>query len=103
MLARVILPLMTIVVSLSMHGQSLAQTRTDNVCWADSKGRCPPPWNGNDVSLIACGTGGHSGFNPTYACQQICGADQGPRCRITPGPGGDGGACGYRAARIDCF
>jgi hypothetical protein len=92
-----------IAILLSLRGQSVAQTRTDLVCWAQAKSQCPSPYNGEDVQHYPCGSGGNSGFNPNYVCQQVCGAPVGPRCRITAGPGGGGGQCGYRAARIDCF
>jgi hypothetical protein len=94
--------LATVAVCLSTPGQSFAQSRTDLVCWAnpDQVGGCPQQYRDK---VFSCGSGGHSGFNPNWVCQQTCGADQGPRCRITGGPGGDGGQCGYRAAQIECF
>ncbi len=95
MLARTVLLLMVVPFWLSMHGQSLAQYRTDLVCWADEKNRCPAPWNADNVKFIACGSGGYSRFNPTWLCEVTC--------RITLGPTDSGGSCGYQAARIDCF
>lgn len=81
-----------------------AQSRTDRICWAENEGLCPPGWKGEDgVSLMPCGSGGHSGFHHDYACMQICGVNPGPQCRITAGPGGPGGRCGYRGAIISCF
>jgi hypothetical protein len=103
MTARNAVLVLAIGVSIFIPSQLLAQSRTDRVCWADDKNRCPAPWNGSDIIQIPCGSGGNSGFNPAYACQQTCGAPVGPKCRITGGPGGDGGQCGYRAAQIDCF
>jgi hypothetical protein len=104
MLAHTGLPLTAIAVWLTMSGgQSLAQTKTDLVCWAERPGQCPGVWSGPNVRHIACGSGGNAGFNPTWVCQQTCGIGVGPRCRITAGPGGDGGQCGYRAAKVECF
>jgi hypothetical protein len=102
MLARS-LPLVAIAVLLAMQGQSLAQSRTDWVCWAENKSQCPADWQGSNVEHLPCGSGGHSGFNPPWVCDHICGTPVGPHCKITGGPGGDGGQCGYRAARVDCY
>ena len=102
MLTRLILPLATTALWLSMQGQSLAQYRTDLVCWANDEqvSGCPQKYR---TIVYHCGSGGHSGFNPDWVCQQTCGHPPGPRCRIIHFRGGDGGQCGYRAAKIDCF
>ena len=102
MSSRNILSFMAIAIWLTMHGHALAQSKTVRVCWAERPGQCGTGWNGPDVKHFACGSGGHAGFNPMWICQQTCGSPVGPRCRITGGPGGDGGQCGYRAAQIDC-
>src|SRR5216683_78310 len=87
----------------AMYGQSLAQSQTKFVCWAQSPDQCPATWSAPSVTeFLACGTAGHTGFNPEWVCYHICEAPAGSRCRITPGPGGSGGQCGYRAARVDC-
>jgi hypothetical protein len=99
MKTRLLLPLMAVAISVPMPGQSLAQSRTDMICWAESASACGPQY----TIHYPCGSGGHSGFNPTYACQQVCGQNPGPRCRVTGGPGGEGGQCGYRGAKVECF
>jgi hypothetical protein len=70
------------------------QSNTYNVCWSDVG--CP---QGQYDKIYKCGSGGNSGFNPAYVCQQLCGV---PQCNVTPGAGGNGGACGYRAATVQC-
>jgi hypothetical protein len=52
MLARSIFPVMAIAVLLSMHGQSLAHSRTANVCWSESKILCPAGYNGDNVKFF---------------------------------------------------
>lgn len=94
-----ILLLSIAVIWVTSRCESLAQPRTDMICWAESPRMCGPEY----TIHYPCGSGGNSGFNPTFACQQVCGQAPGPRCRITPGPGGPGGACGYRGVRVDCF
>jgi hypothetical protein len=102
MKSRLLLLTGIMALALLMQGLALAQSRTDLVCWANEGQvtNCPQEYR---ARIFPCGSGGHSGFNPNYVCQQICGADRGPRCRITGGPGGGGGQCGYRAAKVDCF
>ncbi len=103
MLARVLIPFVVISVSLSVYGRAQAQSRVDTICWADNKDRCPAPWNGPDVTFYHCPVGNMSGFNTIYVCQQVCGTEQGPHCKIISGPAGEGGYCGYRAARVECY
>ena len=100
--ARSRLSLAVVSVWLSLQSQSFGQSRTDLVCWAnaDELTLCPQEYR---TRVFPCGSGGHVGFHNDYVCQQICGADMGPRCRIIVGPGGPRGRCGYRAARVDCF
>ena len=67
MLTRLILPLATTALWLSMQGQSLAQYRTDLVCWANDEqvSGCPQKYR---TIVYHCGSGGHSGFNPDWVC-----------------------------------
>src|SRR5262249_35452264 len=85
---------------LVVPSESLAQTRTDYVCWAERPNMCSSDYTD---AFFRCGTGGHSGFNPDFVCQQTCAATRGPRCKVTPAGGGGGGACGWREAKIECF
>jgi len=109
----VLLALIALLIELR-PSESLAQSRTDKVCWADRLSRCPRPYDGPGTTFYQCGSGGHSGFNPTWVCQQICGSPPGPRCKIsTPdisgygnygySTGGSGGRCGYRVVDVSCF
>lgn len=102
MFSRYVLPLALIVVTFCLSEYATAQTRTDLVCWANSEqvSGCPPEYRS---IVYQCGTVGHSGFNPDWVCQNTCGTTRAPKCRIIGGPGGDGGQCGYRAARVDCY
>jgi hypothetical protein len=103
MASSIMLPAAAVALLLAIHGQSLAQSQTKLVCWAQSPNMCPGDWHSPTTEFIACGTAGFSGFNPNYVCSKVCGVPLGVRCRITPGPGGPGGQCGYRAAKVDCF
>ena len=72
------------------------------VCWAQWPGQCPPgEWTGH-FRFFQCGTCGNSGFNPSFVCHQVCGQEVGPGCRLTAGPGGSGGECGFRIAKVEC-
>jgi hypothetical protein len=84
------------------HSQPLAPTQTTWVCWAERPGMCPSGGMSGPTVDFACGSGGNSGFNPSFVCQNICGSPVGPSCRLTAGPGGDGGQCGYRIAKVEC-
>src|SRR5262245_22936215 len=99
----IVIALATLAALLAMPGSSLAQSRTDLVCWAERKSQCPPPWNADNVVHYPCGSGGHSGFDPNWICDRICKAAPGQRCQVTAGPSGAGGRCGFRAAKIECF
>ena len=97
-----LLALLSSALLLGIQTHSWGQTRTDRVCWAnpDCTAGCGAQFQSK---IYSCGSGGHSGFNPDWVCQQTCGANEGPHCRMTAGPGGDCGTCGFRAATIDCF
>ena len=99
---------MAFLISVPEYGA--AQFLTKYVCWAEMVGSCyqlqdpGSPYNDTpNVRHYTCGSGGHSGFNPGYVCQDICGAPVGPRCRITPGPVANSGRCGILGAKVECF
>jgi hypothetical protein len=94
----------TMILSVVLWGNQLsAQTRTATVCWAENEAYCPAPFGGVQVTVFPCGSGGHGGFNPNFVCRNICGVDIGFHCKITAGPSGSGGRCGFRQAQIECF
>lgn len=101
-MSKVATALALIIAVFSFQNGSHAQTRTDMVCWAN-EAQAPLCGNAYQEVRYNCGSGGFSGFHPDFVCQQTCGANRGPKCKITPGPGGEGGQCGFRAARVDCY
>src|SRR3954468_22228736 len=88
---------------LSLSSPASAQWRVDKVCWGETFSQCPTGYDDNSTVHFPCGSGGHSGFNPNYACEVTCGSPVGPRCKIIAGPGRPGNRCGYRGATIQCF
>ena len=102
MVTRCLTLLFVFALWLFTYSQVVAQSRTDLVCWANPAQviDCPQEYR---ARVFPCMSGGHPGFNPDHVCRQICGANEGPRCKVTGGPGGGGGQCGYRAARVECF
>ncbi len=97
---------MAITVLLSIHGQSLAHSRTAYVCWSESKILCPAGYNGDNVTFFACNSGGHPRFNPDFVCYSMCGAPHGTLCKIVfTGSlrGSVGSSCGYQAGQVECF
>ncbi len=81
------------------------RTVGEAVCWGRNEGACggtdTRPIDFPPISLwFDCYSGGHSGFDPEYACQQICGASVGPQCEIDTKRWG--AARGYRWAFVAC-
>lgn len=102
MLARVFSLMTFLAVLLPQYDDLLAaQSRTDMVCWGEEKCRylCGREYD----QYLDCGAGGHSGFSPDYACQQTCGTNRGPKCKVILGVAGECGACGFRAVRVECY
>jgi hypothetical protein len=84
-------------------GFAVAGSRSAVICWADRPERCPSDWGDNPRRVFySCGTGGHSGFSPDWICKTTCGQPMGRLCRLKAGPGGSGGACGYRLVEAYC-
>jgi hypothetical protein len=96
-----------------MVSSALAETST-TICWGQYK--TPADCKNQDVNadcshtcalnsytaFYPCGSGGHSGFNPAYACTAVCGKPQNQGCTIKAGPSTDGNKCGYRWATMVC-
>jgi hypothetical protein len=81
---------------------ALAQTTT-YVCWAEDKSMCGGPFGNAAAVHYPCDSiSPPGGFNPPYVCHSLCGVPPGPGCQIFAGPGGAGGQCGFRGARIWC-
>lgn len=92
-----------------------ALKRSETVCWGDlSPGFCklndyprelPPAGFSPMTKHYPCGSGGHSGYNPAYVCQDLCGSSESFRCTgwTNQYGGKGGGACGMRWTRVACF
>jgi hypothetical protein len=86
----------------SVHS-ALAQTASYLVCWADNKSRCSGPFASPSAVHYPCDSvSPPGGFSPPFVCMSLCGAPLDAGCKIFPGPGGSGGQCGHRAARVEC-
>ncbi|MET4740297.1 hypothetical protein ABIF73_004436 [Bradyrhizobium japonicum] len=89
--------------------------RLESVCWGDKTDRlCPtspyprqiPPRGFSIMTKhYPCGSGGHSGYNPPWVCQDLCGSSESFRCTNWSNEHGSkgGGACGMRWTRVACF
>jgi hypothetical protein len=87
---------------LALVPSALAQTVT-YVCWAEDKSMCGGPFSSKAAVHYSCESiSPPGGFNPPYVCKSLCGAPPGPDCEIFAGPGGSGGQCGFRGARVQC-
>lgn len=88
-------------------------TRSETICWGEYENDCtsttrandPPMGYGPKTVFMACGSGGHSGFNPPWVCQQICGSSEPSRCNVWTNDNGGwpNGRCDYQWARVTCY